>query len=364
MVSIYGDSYGTYFAQAFAVRHPDRVNAVVLDAAFALDGFDPWGRTATDAIRAAWTAVCDRSPTCPSADPVAELGALAERFRRTPLIGRSRDADGASTRSAWTAPRSPSSSTTPATPTRSTATCSPPPARWTPATRADAAARRRGPHVRRGRPGRVVLGGRLRGRHCHDYPTIWNVGSGFAARRAELATFPGAAARRRVRAVLAGPVAELALRAPDRLRLPRWPAPAVADPLRAARRRVPDGAGARPQRRSRRGHADVGRRPRRRAVPERDAGAGRQRRPRHRARRLRRLRRTDRARLPALARRRRHELRVRARGAARRPGVPADDGGGPRRDTRGRRRVERGRPLAAPAGPPRTPSPTRSRAGG
>ena len=33
--------------------------------------------------------------TCPAADPVAELGALAERFARTPLTGRARDADGA-----------------------------------------------------------------------------------------------------------------------------------------------------------------------------------------------------------------------------------------------------------------------------
>ena len=81
VVSLYGDSYGTYFAQAFAVRHPDRVDAVVLDAAFAVDGFDPWGRTTTDAIRAAWSTVCARSRTCPAADPVAELGALAERSR-------------------------------------------------------------------------------------------------------------------------------------------------------------------------------------------------------------------------------------------------------------------------------------------
>ncbi len=44
MVDVYGDSYGTYFAQAFAVRHPERVRAVVLDAAYAVEGFDPWAR--------------------------------------------------------------------------------------------------------------------------------------------------------------------------------------------------------------------------------------------------------------------------------------------------------------------------------
>ncbi len=96
-MSIYGDSYGTYFAQAFAVRHPERVRAVVLDAAFAVDGFDPWGRTTTDAIRAAWTLLCARS-ACPGGDPLAAIRDLAVRLERTPLTGRARDADGAAQR--------------------------------------------------------------------------------------------------------------------------------------------------------------------------------------------------------------------------------------------------------------------------
>ena len=94
LVSIYGDSYGTYFAQAFAVRHPSRVRAVVLDGAFAVDGFDAWGRATTDALRAAWTAVCARSAGCPTRDPVGEIGRLTERLERAPLTGRARDADG------------------------------------------------------------------------------------------------------------------------------------------------------------------------------------------------------------------------------------------------------------------------------
>ena len=94
VVSIYGDSYGTYFAQAFAVRHPSRVRAVVLDGAFAVDGFDPWGRATTDAMRAAWTLLCRRS-ACPPGDPLAELRRLAVRLERRPLTGRARDADGA-----------------------------------------------------------------------------------------------------------------------------------------------------------------------------------------------------------------------------------------------------------------------------
>lgn len=29
---LYGDSYGTFFSQAFAVRHPDRLDTLILDA--------------------------------------------------------------------------------------------------------------------------------------------------------------------------------------------------------------------------------------------------------------------------------------------------------------------------------------------
>ncbi|HYN52310.1 MAG TPA: alpha/beta fold hydrolase, partial [Thermoleophilaceae bacterium] len=93
VVNIYGDSYGTYFAQAFAVRHPARVRAVVLDAAFAVTGFDPWEREQIEQIRFAWRAVCERSGTC-EGDPVAYLGELAQKLQANPLVGEARDADG------------------------------------------------------------------------------------------------------------------------------------------------------------------------------------------------------------------------------------------------------------------------------
>ena len=93
VANIYGDSYGTYFAQAFAVRHPARVRAVVLDAAFAVTGFDPWEREQIEQIRFAWRAVCERSGAC-EGDAVAELGALAQRLQADPLVGEARDADG------------------------------------------------------------------------------------------------------------------------------------------------------------------------------------------------------------------------------------------------------------------------------
>ena len=93
VVDVYGDSYGTYFAQAFAVRHPQRVRAVVLDAAFGVDGFDPWGREESVALRFAWPEVCQRSTGC-GGDVLAALRRWALRLEAKPLTGTSRDADG------------------------------------------------------------------------------------------------------------------------------------------------------------------------------------------------------------------------------------------------------------------------------
>ena len=93
VVDIYGVSYGTYFAQTFAVRHPKRVRAVVLDAAFSVAGFDPWELEQLVGLRNAWRYTCERSSAC-EGDPLPALGALARRLERRPLVGRARDADG------------------------------------------------------------------------------------------------------------------------------------------------------------------------------------------------------------------------------------------------------------------------------
>ena len=37
-VDLYGDSYGTFFEQVFAVRHPDKLRSIILDGAYPLDG--------------------------------------------------------------------------------------------------------------------------------------------------------------------------------------------------------------------------------------------------------------------------------------------------------------------------------------
>jgi pimeloyl-ACP methyl ester carboxylesterase len=94
LVDVYGDSYGTYFAQAFAVRHRARVRAVVLDAAFPVAGFDPWARQESVALRVAWPETCRRSNGCGGVDALAELRRWALRLAAKPLVATGRDADG------------------------------------------------------------------------------------------------------------------------------------------------------------------------------------------------------------------------------------------------------------------------------
>jgi pimeloyl-ACP methyl ester carboxylesterase len=90
-VDVYGDSYGTYAAQVFAVRHPGRTRAVVVDAAFD-KSFDPFEREWSTALRAAWRAVCDRAGRCPRI--LGSIRGLTDRLARHPIVGTGTDADG------------------------------------------------------------------------------------------------------------------------------------------------------------------------------------------------------------------------------------------------------------------------------
>jgi pimeloyl-ACP methyl ester carboxylesterase len=99
-VHLYGDSYGTFFGQAFAVRHPDRLRTLVLDAAYFAAGKDPYYRDTNRAIRDAFTYACQRSETCRTRAGTAmgRIRSLVERVRRQPVVGRAPNADGSTAR--------------------------------------------------------------------------------------------------------------------------------------------------------------------------------------------------------------------------------------------------------------------------
>ncbi len=96
-VNLYGDSYGTYFSQVFALRHPDKLRSLVLDGAYPLDGPDyPWYPHYAPAMRDKFNRACERSPEC-SAIPGTSLEHIApalQLLRAQPLHARVRSGSG------------------------------------------------------------------------------------------------------------------------------------------------------------------------------------------------------------------------------------------------------------------------------
>lgn len=76
-VDLYGDSYGTFFVQAFAARHPRSVRSIVLDGAYPVTGASPWYPSTGPQMRDAFDLVCRRSVTC-----AALHGSSPERIAR------------------------------------------------------------------------------------------------------------------------------------------------------------------------------------------------------------------------------------------------------------------------------------------
>ncbi len=95
-IDLYGDSYGTFFAQVFAGRHPDQLRSIVLDSAYPTYGEEAWYPTQTPAMRDSFTLACARSQPCATAGrtPMQLLSAVLERVRQHPYTGFSHDADG------------------------------------------------------------------------------------------------------------------------------------------------------------------------------------------------------------------------------------------------------------------------------
>jgi pimeloyl-ACP methyl ester carboxylesterase len=97
-IDLYGDSYGTYAAQAYALRFPHRLRSLALDAAYPLPGTDPAWADLVEAIRIGLELSCSRSVTCPTGDPVKLVTRFADRVREEPILGFAPDGDGTRTR--------------------------------------------------------------------------------------------------------------------------------------------------------------------------------------------------------------------------------------------------------------------------
>jgi pimeloyl-ACP methyl ester carboxylesterase len=96
-IDLYGDSYGTYFEQVFALRHPKALRSIVLDGAYPLDGPDyPWYPTYAPAMRAKYNLACARSAACASlpGDSIAHIAPVIGRLRAAPFAASGNDLNG------------------------------------------------------------------------------------------------------------------------------------------------------------------------------------------------------------------------------------------------------------------------------
>ena len=105
-VDMYGDSYGTFFAQVFAGRHPDMLRSLILDGAYPVFGESAWYPTQGPALRNALNVACARSPLCATATPrpIQDLADLVGKLRKKPLTVWAPGGDGARHQITLTAP--------------------------------------------------------------------------------------------------------------------------------------------------------------------------------------------------------------------------------------------------------------------
>jgi pimeloyl-ACP methyl ester carboxylesterase len=96
-IDLYGDSYGTYFEQVFAVRHPNVLRSIVLDGAYPLNGTDyPWYPSYAPAMRYKFDVACRRFGPCAMipGSAIEHIQPALEELRSHPFPARAADSDG------------------------------------------------------------------------------------------------------------------------------------------------------------------------------------------------------------------------------------------------------------------------------
>ena len=79
-ITLYGDSYGTFLSQSYAFRHPNTLEALVLDSAYPARGESPWYPTLISTGVRSISIACRRSPSC-SGDAGERLRKLVQWLR-------------------------------------------------------------------------------------------------------------------------------------------------------------------------------------------------------------------------------------------------------------------------------------------
>lgn len=94
-VTLYGVSYGTKVAAAYAARHPGRVERLILDSVVTPEGPDTFQQSTFAGARRVLRRLCRGQP-CRSLgiDPPADLARMLARVRQRPLVGTAVDGRG------------------------------------------------------------------------------------------------------------------------------------------------------------------------------------------------------------------------------------------------------------------------------
>ena len=98
-IDLYGDSYGTYFSQVFAYRHPTLLRTVVLDSAYPVPmvgGETAWYPTLSTPMRDKFNHGCARSAVCLRlpGNSIYRISQVLQALREAPFAAKAQDADG------------------------------------------------------------------------------------------------------------------------------------------------------------------------------------------------------------------------------------------------------------------------------
>jgi pimeloyl-ACP methyl ester carboxylesterase len=100
---LYGDSYGSWFAQVFASRYASHLRSVTLDSTYQVLGLDPWYTTTVVTARRAFDQACELSVACSEATAGrhgegatgwGRIAQLATRLAARPVTGETTTEDG------------------------------------------------------------------------------------------------------------------------------------------------------------------------------------------------------------------------------------------------------------------------------
>lgn len=96
-IDLYGDSYGTFFAQVFTLRHPEKLRSLVLDGAYPLgDAAYAWYPAYAPAMRDKFNLACERSPACSHlpGSSISHIEPALQLLRAHPFPAQGRDTAG------------------------------------------------------------------------------------------------------------------------------------------------------------------------------------------------------------------------------------------------------------------------------